>query len=278
MPVLSVFIVKAVNNMKYRFNDRIIFDIDTGTLSLSDLFDDSVTISNPSKRLLQLLITHQGDAVSREVIFKKVWDDYGMISSNNNLNQCVSKLRRVIKALGIDGEVIVTVPKVGFMLHSEIQVESCEDEKGTPAFEVEPTQSTTGSEPIKSAVGKLFSRDSWRYSWGLVGFVCVVLAGIAFYVFNPSIRQESYLGKSGNCAVFMSSSTVWSDPTFSDDVLMQVAKQQIQCQPDEYLLLMRGNQVKSYISGISRLFFLRCKILREHKIEICAGLESESSF
>ncbi|WP_411755213.1 winged helix-turn-helix domain-containing protein [Serratia sp. (in: enterobacteria)] len=261
--------------MKYRFNDRIIFDVDTGTLSLSDLFDDTVTISNPAKRLLQLLIVHQGDAVSREVIFKKVWDDYGMISSNNNLNQCVSKLRRVIKALGIDEEVIVTVPKVGFMLHSEIQVVSYKDEKDAPIFEAEPTAST--AKPIPAVVGKMFPRASFRYGWGMVGFVCVVLASIAFYLLNPSIRQESYLGKSGNCAVFMSSSTMRADPAFSDDVLAQVARQKIQCQPDEYLLLMRGNQVKSYISGISRLFFLRCKILREHKIEVCSGLESESS-
>lgn len=275
MPGLSVFIVKVVSIMKYKINDRIIFDVDSGTLSLSDLFDDTVTISNPSKRLLQLLIVHQGDAVSREVIFKKVWDDYGMISSNNNLNQCVSKLRRVIKALGIDEEVIVTVPKVGFMLHSEIQIVSCEDEKDTPILAAEPPVSTAKTIPV--VVGRVFSRASLRYGWGIVGFVCVVLASIAFYIFNPSIRQESYLGKSGNCAVFMSNSTVQADPAFSDDVLAQVVRQKIQCQPDEYLLLMRGNQVKSYISGISRLFFLRCKILREHKIELCSGLESESS-
>jgi len=275
MPGLSVFIVKVVNIMKYKLNDRIIFDVDSGTLSLSDLSDDTVTISNPSKRLLQLLIVHQGDAVSREVIFKKVWDDYGMISSNNNLNQCVSKLRRVIKALGIDEEVIVTVPKVGFMLHSEIQIVSCEDEKDTPILDAEPPVLAARTIPV--VVGKVFSRASLRYGWGIVGFVCVVLASIAFYIFNPSIRQESYLGKSGNCAVFMSNSTVRADPAFSDDVLVQVARQKIQCQPDEYLLLMRGNQVKSYISGISRLFFLRCKILREHKIELCSGLESESS-
>jgi DNA-binding winged helix-turn-helix (wHTH) protein len=275
MPGLSVFIVKVVSIMKYKINDRIIFDVDSGTLSLSDLFDDTVTISNPSKRLLQLLIVHQGDAVSREVIFKKVWDDYGMISSNNNLNQCVSKLRRVIKALGIDEEVIVTVPKVGFMLHSEIQIVSCENEKDTPILAAEAPVSAAKTIPV--VVGKVFSRASLRYGCGIVGFVCVVLASIAFYIFNPSIRQESYLGKSGNCAVFMSNSTVQADPAFSDDVLAQVVRQKIQCQPDEYLLLMRGNQVKSYISGISRLFFLRCKILREHKIELCSGLESESS-
>lgn len=263
--------------MKYRFNDRIIFDVDSGTLSLSELYDDSVTISNPSKRLLQLLIAHQGDAVSREVIFKKVWDDYGMVSSNNNLNQCVSKLRRVIKALGIDEEVIVTVPKVGFMLHSEIQVEPCEVKDETPFFEVDPPVSTAKPLPVAATVGKIFSLRSIRYGWGIVGFVFVVIASIVFYVFNSNTRQESYLGKSGNCAVFMTNSVASVDPTFTDDVLTHVFRQKIQCKPDEYLLLMRGTQVKSYISGISRLFFLRCKILREHKVEICSGLESEIS-
>lgn len=95
-------------------------------MSLTEFPDEPISISNPSKRLLLLLITHHGEPVGREVIFKKVWDDYGMVSGNNNLNQCVSKLRRVIKNLGIEDEVIVTVPKVGFMLRYEIRVESCE--------------------------------------------------------------------------------------------------------------------------------------------------------
>jgi DNA-binding winged helix-turn-helix (wHTH) protein len=70
-----------------------------------------------------LLIAHQGEAIKREVIFKKVWDDYGMVSSNNNLNQCVSKLRKIMKMLGMEDEVIVTVPKIGFMLHQHVDVE-----------------------------------------------------------------------------------------------------------------------------------------------------------
>lgn len=113
--------------MKYRFNDHILFDADTRTLSPTDFSDDPISISSPSKRLLLLLIAHHGEAVGRELIFKKVWDDYGMVSSNNNLNQCVSKLRRVIKNLGVEEEVIVTVPKVGFMLRDEITIESYEE-------------------------------------------------------------------------------------------------------------------------------------------------------
>ncbi|BFO09157.1 hypothetical protein GGER_16670 [Serratia rubidaea] len=109
--------------MKYRINGQILFDTDSGSLGLEDFPEESLAISNPSKRLLLLLIAHHGEQVSRELIFRKVWDDYGMVSSNNNLNQCVSKLRRVLKTLGIDDEVIITVPKVGFMLAHNITLE-----------------------------------------------------------------------------------------------------------------------------------------------------------
>jgi DNA-binding winged helix-turn-helix (wHTH) protein len=266
--------------MKYRFNDRIIFDADSGALSLCDFSEEPLPISNPSKRLLQLLIAHHGDAVSREVIFKKVWDDYGMVSSNNNLNQCVSKLRRVIKALGIDDEVIVTVPKVGFMLRHEIQVEACEMEdeafiddndlslaKSTVHAEAKPPLATARSSPARSA-------RQIHYGWGILAFVFVVITGIAIYGFSPVSREETYLGKAGECKVFMSTS---ADAGLGDDVLAYAELQKVQCSADEYLLLVRSNQVKSYISGISRLFFLRCKVLREHKVEICSGLESENS-
>jgi len=271
--------VKPVSKMKYRFNDRILFDSDSGALSLCDFSDEPVPISNPSNRLLQLLIAHHGDAVSRAVIFKKVWDDYGMVSSNNNLNQCVSKLRRVIKALGIDEEVIATVPKVGFMLRPEVQVKTCEKREeeallrheelplAEPAVrrEVQPTVAAT----VRSAAARHF-----HYGWAVLAFVFVVLSGMAIYSFASVSRQETYLGKAGGCKVFMSAS---ADSGLGDDVLAYAELQKKECNADEYLLLVRSNQVKSYISGISRLFFLRCKALREHKVEICSGLESENS-
>ncbi|WP_337263896.1 MULTISPECIES: winged helix-turn-helix domain-containing protein [unclassified Serratia (in: enterobacteria)] len=263
--------------MKYRFNDRILFDADTGALSLCDFSDDPVPISNPSKRLLQLLIAQHGEAVSREVIFKKVWDDYGMVSSNNNLNQCVSKLRKVIKELGIDDDVIVTVPKVGFMLRREILVEVCEKEvatlgadeelplaKSPPYVEVKPPLATARSSPPKHG----------HYGWGILVFVFVVMSGLVIYTFAPIPRQETYLGKVGECKIFMSAST---EADLGDDVLAYAERQKVQCNADEYVLLVRSNQVKSYISGVSRLFFLRCKIFREYKVEICSGLESDST-
>ncbi|USQ51809.1 winged helix-turn-helix domain-containing protein [Serratia marcescens] len=166
--------------MKYRFNDHILFDADTRTLSPTDFSDDPISISSPSKRLLLLLIAHHGEAVGRELIFKKVWDDYGMVSSNNNLNQCVSKLRRVIKNLGVEEEVIVTVPKVGFMLRDEITIESYEEAEdrhdAEPAASLpEPAPEAAINPPSATVINRAtsFFGDS-RRGWLMI---CALVLG-----------------------------------------------------------------------------------------------------
>jgi DNA-binding winged helix-turn-helix (wHTH) protein len=295
--------------MKYRFNDRVLFDGDSGTLGPSDFSDEPTPISNPAKRLLLLLIANYGKPVEREVIFKKVWDDYGMISSNNNLNQCVSKLRRVLKVMGIDDEVIATVPKIGFMLRREIQVEISQEDDGhfTPLI---PAQ-TVGDEshvPVESGLEDEAETDDdvasvsgadgeldlptseeittpankKRLGWGLIATVAglVFVLGIAstMYATNSLARQEVFLGKAGSCKVFMSTSTQSGVPNSSlnQDMLSYVEQRKAECRADEYLLVVRSNQVRSFISGVSRLFFVRCTIVREHKIEFCSGLENDS--
>lgn len=297
--------------MKYRFNDRVLFDDDNGTLGPSDFSDEPTPISNPAKRLLLLLIAHYGRPVEREVIFKKVWDDYGMISSNNNLNQCVSKLRRVVKVMGIDDEVIATVPRLGFMLRREIQVEIREEEDGhytllVPSLEMGeeayvPAEGYLDAETVAESDDDMALEtkaedepylpsstevpapaNRKRMGWGLVsvvaGFIFVLGIGTTMYTTNSLARQEVFLGKAGSCKVFMSTSTRSGvpAPSLNHDMLSYVAQRKAECRADEYLLVVRSNQVRSFISGVNRMFFVRCTIVREHKIEFCSGLENDS--
>jgi DNA-binding winged helix-turn-helix (wHTH) protein len=275
--------------MKYRLNDHIIFDADTGTLSLTEFSDDPISISNPSKRLLLLLLAHHGEAVSRDVIFKKVWDDYGMVSGNNNLNQCVSKLRRVIKNLGIEDEVIATVPKVGFMLRYEIMVESCEGPESRPPDveipftpRISPKSEITHSTRDIEREGAVYAGYSLRW-WAIASVVALgvimLVAGITTYLSGSIARQEIYLGKANSCKVFMSmpGASTMVGTGLSRDILAYAGMQAAECNGDEFLLVVRSNQVRSYISGISRLFVLRCRILREHRVEVCSGLESDNA-
>ncbi|MFI8415577.1 transcriptional regulator [Serratia sp. NPDC078593] len=268
--------------MKYRINGHILFDANAGSLNLKDFSDDPLPISNPSKRLLLLLIAHRGEPVSREVIFRKVWDEYGMISSNNNLNQCVSKLRRVLKMLGIDEEVIITVPKVGFMLSQDIAIEN---EDQAPQMPLETRKSFTSPSSSMSASGVRLNRTQparragrrWGMFCGVLALTVVLVAGGALFVTGFGEQEERFIGETSSCKIFVlaPSQTIAASSALNRDILAYADNQPARCNREEYLLVVRSNQIRSYISGISRLFLMKCRILQEHHIEMCYGLQDE---
>ncbi|WP_273867127.1 winged helix-turn-helix domain-containing protein [Serratia odorifera] len=270
--------------MKYRINGHVLFDADSGSLSLMDFSDDPLAVSNPTKRLLLLLIINHGEPVSREVIFRKVWDDYGMVSSNNNLNQCVSKLRRILKTLGIDDEVIITVPKVGFMLSRDIAIECADEPSTTSAISEEDIIVAAVSDRLPTVEARVApprkKRRPW-HRWAAIGVALVLLialaVGMTIYFTSYGSNQERFIGATDRCKVFMSTSGLafTAQGSFNRDILSYANTKPGNCNADEYILAVRSNQVHTYISGISRLFLLKCKILREYRVEVCYGLQDE---
>ena len=275
--------------MKFIINGQVIFDPDAGTLSLLNDVDDPVQISNPAKRLFLLLITHQGEVVSREIIFKKVWDDFGMVSSNNNLNQCISKLRRIIKNFGVDEEIIATVPKMGFMLRQQIRLEVLPEaalqedaaDYATPAQDdtliVQPatlfTPPVTRATPARHRV-----RERWL--WGGLFVLAVALAFISGSWFKTlaAERKEIFLGNAGTCKVMMSKSIFRDrdEKALRAGVLNYAQKLSPHCASDEYILVIKNSALKNWIADISRLYLLRCGNMRESKAEICWSFEESA--
>jgi len=274
-----------LDDISYKINDLILFTPGTSALSFVKQPDvEPILISNITKRLLLLLITHQGEVVSRNLLFQKVWDNYGLISSDSNLNQCVSKLRRLIKSMGLDEEFITTAPKMGFMLRSEIQIEvekSEQDENNsqqdlsiTERVHSPPTESIEASR-VKSKI--THSRKKWLL------LVCIILAFVILIatstVYYRSISKEIYIGKVGECKTFIADSSLYSPITEDarNNILEFLKAKKVNCKPDDYILVNRSNRVSSYISDISRIFVVKCKILRENKIEICESITNERS-
>ncbi len=274
--------------MKFIINEHIIFDSDMSTLGHEGSQEELIPVSNPTKRLLLLLIAHQGEALKREVIFKKVWDDYGMISSNNNLNQCVSKLRKIMKSLGVDDEMIVTIPKIGFMLHQQIRIEKC----SVPP-EISPVLATgpdgPASESSLSLPGKtaeLIMADSLHQRMfrmvtlkrSLFFFTLLALGGAAgfWFVSEPADRREVYMGNAGSCKVMICERVLESAkaPEVKKGIMDFAVKLNPVCKSNEYVLVMKSRSFKSYTSDLSRLYFLRCSIMNENRSEVCWGLLS----
>lgn len=274
--------------MKFIMNEQIIFDSDMSTLGLEGSHEELIPVSNTTKRLLLLLIAHQGEAVKREVIFKKVWDDYGMVSSNNNLNQCVSKLRKIVKTLGVDEEVIVTIPKIGFMLHQQIQIEKREvTQERSPVANsgrANPTSDGTNSLPgktVKPNVAGSSRRRAVRmltFNRVLLFFSVLSLGGAAgfWFVSKPVDRKEIYMGNAGSCKVMISEQALESAkaPEVKKGIMDLALKLNPVCKSNEYALIIKSSSFKMYTSDLSRLYFLRCSMMNENRSEVCWGLLS----
>ncbi len=109
--------------MKYKIENKISFNSEDKTLVNIDDDVSMLILSNVSSRLLHLFLCNPGQVLHRSTIFKAVWDDHGLVSSNNNLNHYVSQLRKDLTSLGLDKQAIITIPKVGFKLGEYITVE-----------------------------------------------------------------------------------------------------------------------------------------------------------
>ena len=262
--------------MKYIICDRILFVPDLNTLSLIDNHEEVLTISNPARRLLELLITCQGQNVPREEIFEKVWDNFGMVSSNNNLNHCISKLRRVLRSLGVEDEVIITIPKLGFTLHKEITVRVISEENREPiAFMSTPVLSDKhGAQHRKRfslACWKMFSRQAIF----LLGGAFVLLLGVLivrFYLY-PRAQAETYLGTIESCKVYLHGHVLEEKQSLMMQSLRwYLSKHPVACASDDYLLVYGQYPGVDKRSDIMRLHITRCGLHRVNQMAICSEL------
>ncbi len=110
--------------MTFIINNNIHFRPADGTIWSNNTESEKkrLTLAKASSRLLYFFIENQGAVLSREDIFKAVWNKQGLHSSNNTLNQYISLLRRVLANFGLGRDVIKTIPKTGFLLSQDIHI------------------------------------------------------------------------------------------------------------------------------------------------------------
>lgn len=132
-----------MDKVQYRIEGDILFCPNTAGFYHNELQKEPISIPSPAARLLSFLIKNKGKVVEREVLLQKVWDDYGMQASNNNLNQCLSTLRRIIKGMGVEKSIIETIPKVGLRIAEDIIIEEINHIEQTVEAAEKPIQKKT---------------------------------------------------------------------------------------------------------------------------------------
>lgn len=110
--------------MDYILNNEVIYNSFDGSIrQLRGRPENSVVFTEIANKILLLLISRQGEVVSRDEFFHEIWDKEGLISSANTLNQYVSKLRKTFSDFFPDQTVISTVPRVGYFFSKDIDIQ-----------------------------------------------------------------------------------------------------------------------------------------------------------
>lgn len=111
----------------YVINESVIYTPSTHSL-YSITRNESITMAIPASLCLSLLLKNKGKIVSQTELFHSVWGERGMKVTPNTLHQNISLLRKSLSGLDVDGLVIKTIPRRGFMFSDELVVKESNDD------------------------------------------------------------------------------------------------------------------------------------------------------
>ncbi|HHR6131080.1 TPA: winged helix-turn-helix domain-containing protein [Providencia alcalifaciens] len=123
----------------YTIDNKFIFEHRTSRIFLKDDPDQHIELSKPAARLFGeiLLLNLKKGIATRDELLTNVWEEYGLVGSNNNLNTYISEIRKKLELVGIDPKTIVTVPKKGFRIDSHLSsIAMDNDNKQTVSSEI----------------------------------------------------------------------------------------------------------------------------------------------
>ncbi|KAA5971619.1 winged helix-turn-helix domain-containing protein [Pantoea sp. M_9] len=75
-------------------------------------------LSETAARCLALLSEHEKHVVTKEEILSVCWQSKGLIVSDASVRQLITQLRRSFQKIGMPENIIITVPRQGYMLQA----------------------------------------------------------------------------------------------------------------------------------------------------------------
>ncbi|HGF0148779.1 TPA: transcriptional regulator [Klebsiella variicola] len=101
----------------YIINDEVVFNTDVNELQpVVGKGHEVITLNTPTARCLQLLLENNGKIISRDEFLSAVWEERGVVVSQNTFYQNISLLRKSLLRAGLTQDVVVTVRQRGFVI------------------------------------------------------------------------------------------------------------------------------------------------------------------
>ncbi|SMG61534.1 winged helix-turn-helix domain-containing protein [Cedecea sp. NFIX57] len=114
--------------MRYLVDAKVI--VNSNGLTTPGLNETEMPLSPVPLRLLNYLISHNEQLVTREELYQHIWESHGLIPSGPGLAKQISYLRKCLSDYGLSSEIILTKPKQGIVFSASVEV--LEDSEYTP--------------------------------------------------------------------------------------------------------------------------------------------------
>jgi DNA-binding winged helix-turn-helix (wHTH) protein len=249
--------------MKYKINEFIFYDVTAATLSIDDIGTADTQLSITANALLYFIIQHPG-VLTRDEVMKKVWDDNGLTSSNGNLNQYLSLLRKSFRSYNI-GNIIVTIPRGRLEFNTELSIEIIDDNQLHPLIQQQDdiTESTVEQPAISYFCDEPPKQtDEQERNWMKASAVLFTLALVLLWTAIISERSINIIQLNSiqmdMCELFSSEKMINPEmkESYKNNFDAVRKKLGLDCSPERRFIFYYGDKFQN--KGLGRTFMAQC--------------------
>lgn len=172
--------------MIYVINEHLKYDPLSATLYSPEYHSDTLVLTRVNNSILLQFVNNNNQLLTRHHLLKEVWENQGLDSSNNNLNNHISILRKSLAKCGCD-DIIKTIPKKGLMFTAN-SVTSLAREVETPTSQEQLTlikpNSLTPLSPRETPQAVPFLK--------ITAFLVLILIIVGFPNFYENMNLSSF--------------------------------------------------------------------------------------
>lgn len=222
-------------------NKLIVFEPDKNRLtSLKDYPERNISLHAPVSACLLLLLQHNHQPVTQKYLFSEVWEKNGAIVSTNAIYQSIALIRKGLRGVGLDEEIIFTLPKVGFKAEAHVVI--------IPFDEFMAARTTRQvAAPVETSPPATVAKNNILTRNLLQRYILIPLLGGIFLLFftlysyqheNSFYANYMDIGKLQGCQVYSS----WSGKEKSTQVFNQFyLKHKLTCPPAKTVYMTLNN-------------------------------------
>lgn len=242
--------------MSYIIEESVMFDEVKGSLSNIETKDE-ISLPPTAACILLILFSNDSSPVERSQFIEQVYTKFGFDLSNNTLNQYISLLRKNIRNLGIESDVIITIPRVGFYISTDVKV-------------VKNSISYPDSAALRNHSKKIENKQLVMTAiiMALVVIVEVIYLSVSGYT-EPEQYPLKKKGKIGECDLYLPVNLGRVQSTDSENIAANLANRYLPCRPGSVFIY--DINALNFLNGTGKVYLSRCTgTPGEDKYAVCS--------